>query len=69
MFGAGSVTVVVGVAIYFTNRHFDLLNVFQMGIYSARAKQGDYACKAAGRGSRYGQRGGASMTLWRAYCD
>ncbi len=26
-------------------------------------------CIAAGRGSRYGQRCGAGMALWRAYCD
>lgn len=26
-------------------------------------------CIAAGRGSRYGQRCGVGMTLWRAYCD
>ena len=27
------------------------------------------ACIAAGRGSRYGQRCGVGITLWRAYCD
>ena len=27
------------------------------------------ACIAAGRGSRYGQRCGAGMALWRAYCE
>lgn len=27
------------------------------------------SCIAAGRGSRYGQRCGAGMELWRAYCD
>jgi hypothetical protein len=26
-------------------------------------------CIAAGRGNRYGQRCGAGMALWRAYCD
>jgi hypothetical protein len=26
-------------------------------------------CIAAGRGTRYGQRCGAGMALWRAYCD
>lgn len=26
-------------------------------------------CIGAGRGSRYGQRCGAGMALWRAYCD
>ncbi len=26
-------------------------------------------CIAAGRGSRYGQRCGAGMALWRAYCE
>ena len=26
-------------------------------------------CIAAGRGSRYGQRCGAGMALWRLYCD
>ncbi len=26
-------------------------------------------CIAAGRGSQYGQRCGAGMALWRAYCD
>ena len=26
-------------------------------------------CIAAGRGSRYGQRCGTGMALWRAYCD
>ena len=26
-------------------------------------------CIAAGRGARYGQRCGAGMALWRAYCD
>ena len=26
-------------------------------------------CVAAGRGSRYGQRCGAGMALWRAYCQ
>jgi len=26
-------------------------------------------CIAAGRGSRYGQRCGVGMALWRAYCD
>ena len=26
-------------------------------------------CKAAGRDSQYGQRCGAGMALWRAYCD
>ena len=26
-------------------------------------------CIAAGRGSRYGQRCGAGMALWQAYCD
>jgi hypothetical protein len=26
-------------------------------------------CIAAGRGSRYGQRCGAGMALWRVYCD
>ena len=26
-------------------------------------------CIAASRGSRYGQRCGAGMALWRAYCD
>ncbi len=26
-------------------------------------------CIATGRGSRYGQRCGAGMALWRAYCD
>ena len=26
-------------------------------------------CIAAGRGSRYGQRCGAGMALWRTYCD
>ena len=26
-------------------------------------------CIAAGRSSRYGQRCGAGMALWRAYCD
>ena len=26
-------------------------------------------CKAAGLSSRYGQRCGAGMALWRAYCD
>lgn len=26
-------------------------------------------CIVAGRGSRYGQRCGAGMALWRAYCD
>lgn len=28
-----------------------------------------HTCIAAGRGSRYGQRCGAGMALWRAYCD
>jgi len=27
------------------------------------------ACIAAGRGNRYGQRCGAGMALWRAYCE
>ncbi len=27
------------------------------------------ACVAAGRGSRYGQRCGAGMALWQAYCE
>jgi hypothetical protein len=26
-------------------------------------------CIAAGKGSQYGQRCGAGMALWRAYCD
>ena len=38
VFSAGSV-MVVGVAIYFTSLHFDLLIVFKWGIYSARGKQ------------------------------